>query len=209
MRRDVQNAQFLEKDGMPVLYSTMSPWKDVEVQTWLLPPGDDAPNWHLRVHCIQSGRDLMSAEGGFAILGSRERDGRELGALSDVSPNEGTRPSTRDAAAMFGEAVKASANVSTDAVVVSRAGASGVAELLSERRGGICNADPNSNLLEPRTLLPTMYADLKAGSTTWFATAVFAMPASGVSDWKGKWKQEWERRPRVPQWLHDIVKDGS
>lgn len=209
MRRDVQDAQIVEKDGAPVLYSTMHPWKDVEVKTWLLPPSDDAPSWHLRMHCVKSGRDLMSAEGGFAILGTREKDGRELHELSDDSPDEGTKPSTRDAAAMFGEAVKASAAVSTDAVVVSRAGASGIVELLPDngRRGGICNADPNSNLLEPRTLLPTMYADLKAGSTTWFATAVFAMPASGVEGWQSKWRQEWGRRPSVPQWMQDIIKD--
>ena len=144
-------------------------------------------------------------------MGTRERDGRELRELSEESPDEGTKPSTRDAAAMFGEAVKASAAVSKDAVVVSRAGASGVAELLSDngRRGGICNADPNSNLLEPRTLLPTMYADLKAGTTTWFATAVFAVPASGVEDWQSKWRQEWERRPKVPQWMNDIIKDTA
>lgn len=195
MRREVEDAQFLEKDGLPVLYSTMHPWKDVEVRTWLLPPSDKAPNWHIRLHCVTTGRDLRSAEGGFAILGTREKDGRMLTALSTDSPDEGTGETARDA------------------LVVSKAGASGVAEGLTprdvDRKGGICNVDANSNLIESRTLLPTLYADLKAGSTTWFATCVFAMPAS-VEGWQSKWRKEWEtRRPSVPQWMSELVDGGE
>jgi len=192
MRREVEDAQFLEKDGLPVLYSTMHPWKNVEVKTWLIPPTDDAPVWHLRVHCITTERDLQSAEGGFAILGTRRTDGRTLTALSDSSPDEGTSASE------------------IDALVVSHAGVSGSTELLSnaDRKGGICNVDANSNLIEPRTLLPTMYADLKAGSTTWFVTAVFAIPAS-AEGWEGKWRSEWERRPKVPGWVEEIRKGNA
>jgi len=192
MRREVEDAQFLEKDELPVLYSTMHPWKDVEVKTWLVPPTNKAPAWHLRVHRITTERDLQSAEGGFAILGTRQKDGRQLTTLSDASPDEGT-------------------NISSDsALVVSRAGVSGTAELLSDagRKGGICNVDANSNLIEPRTLLPTMYADLKAGSTTWSVTAVFAIPAS-AEGWEGKWKEEWEKRPKVPGWVEEMVKEQS
>ncbi|EMC94496.1 hypothetical protein BAUCODRAFT_140813 [Baudoinia panamericana UAMH 10762] len=192
MRREVENAQFLEKDGLPVLYSTMHPWKDVEVKTWLAPPTDDAPCWHLRIHNIKTGRDLQSAEGGFAIYGMRQRDGRALTALSSESPNEGIQ------------------STECDAVVVSRAGASGVAELLQAtgRKGGICNVDANSNLIESRTILPTMYADLTAGSTTWFGTAVFAIPTS-AEGWQDKWKSEWEKRPKVPAWVTELVKAAS
>ncbi|KAK4888496.1 hypothetical protein LTR27_012609 [Elasticomyces elasticus] len=190
MRREVEDAELIEKDGLPVLYSTMHPWKDVEVKTWLVPPTDEAPSWHVRVHSVKTGRDLMSAEGGFAILGTRQKDGRMLTALSDSSPNEGT------------------AATDSDAVVVSRVGASGVADLRNQdngRTGGICNVDANSNLIESRTLLPTMYADLKADSTTWFITAVFAIPAS-ADGWQGKWKAEWEKKPNVPVWVQDLVK---
>lgn len=189
MRREVEDAQLLKHDG-PVLYSAMHPWKDVEVKTWLVPPTDEAPNWHIRLHCVKTGRDLLSAEGGFAIAGTRVKDGRTLTALSADSPNEGTKATARDA------------------VVVSRAGASGVAELLpdNERVGGICDVDANSNLIEPRTLLPTMYADLKAGSETWFATAVFAMPAS-VDGWDRLWKDAWDAKPCLAPWMSDLVAD--
>jgi hypothetical protein len=46
-----------------VLYSTWSPFGDVEVETWLVP----SQPWHVRVHRIVSPRPLRTAEGGFAI----------------------------------------------------------------------------------------------------------------------------------------------
>ncbi|KAK3117642.1 hypothetical protein LTR53_000770 [Teratosphaeriaceae sp. CCFEE 6253] len=188
-RRDVEDAQILEKGGAPVLYSTMHPWKDVEVKTWLVPPTDEAPAWHLRVHSVRTGRDLQSAEGGFAILGTRQKDGRVLTQLTEVSPNEGK------------------AAEGSGALVASRAGVSGIADLRSEsgRAGGICEVDANSNLMEPRTLLPTTYADVKSGSTTWFVTAVFAIPAM-AEGWQGRWREGWEKKPKVPGWVDELIK---
>jgi hypothetical protein len=196
MRREVEDAQILEKeDGQPVLYSVMHPWADVEVTSWLLPPTDEAPNWHLRVHKITTGRDLQSAEGGFAILGTKAPNGRMLTGFTDESPNEGT------------------AECRAGACVASRAGASAVFEMghLSaregggiERKGSVCAADANSNLIEARTLLPTLYMDLKAGSTTWFQSAVFAMPAT-AEGWEGRWRGEWEKKPVVPKWVEEMV----
>jgi hypothetical protein len=188
MRREVEDAQILEKDGLPVLYSVMHPWSDVEVTSWLLPPTDHALNWHLRVHKITSGRDLLSAEGGFAILGTRSDNGRMLTAFTSASSNEGTSES------------------GSGACVASRAGVSAVFELNPEieRKGGVCAADANSNLIEARTLLPALYMDLKAGSTTWFVSAVFAMPAA-AEGWEGKWRGEWEKKPVVPGWVGEMM----
>ena len=187
MRREVEDAQILDKDGSPVLFSTMHPWKDVEVRTWLIPPTDDTPNWHIRIHHVTTSRDLLTAEGGFAILGTREKDGRILTAISAETPNEGTE--TSDDAC----------------VVVSRAGASGVAELLSNaRKGSVCNVDANSNLIEPRTQLPTVQQDLQAGADIWYATAVFAMPLT-VTDWEKTWREAWHKRPALPKWVADMT----
>jgi hypothetical protein len=189
MRREVEDAQILEKRaGHPFLYSVMHPWADVEVTSWLLPPTDEAPNWHLRVHKITTGRDLQSAEGGFAILGTKAKNGRLLTAFTAESPNEGTSES------------------GSGACVASRAGASAVLEMSSriERNGGVCEADANSNLIEARTLLPTLYMDLKAGSTTWFLSAVFAMPAT-AEGWEGRWRGELEKKPVVPKWVEEMV----
>ncbi|KAF2769992.1 hypothetical protein EJ03DRAFT_326899 [Teratosphaeria nubilosa] len=97
-----------------------------------------------------------------------------------------------------------------DALVFSRAGALGVAEVLSTsvRRGGVCNVDANSNLVEPRTLLPCLYADLAAGSATWFATAVFAVPA-GLDGWQDRATRELGRKPELPSWVTEMVERGS
>ena len=187
MRREVEDVQILEKDGLPVLYSTMHPWKDVEVETWLIPPTDDAPSWHMRIHSVKTGRDLMTAEGGFAIAGMKQKDGRMLTAISADSPDEGTE--AKD----------------DGCIIVSRAGASGVAELLfGARKGGVCNVDANSNLIEPRTLLPILQADLKAGSETWYATAAFAIPSS-LDGWENSWRESWRKRPALPQWLFNLI----
>ncbi|WP_435945436.1 DUF2264 domain-containing protein [Dryocola sp. BD586] len=48
-------------DGM--IYSRWQPWHDVTIDTWLLPLGE----WQLRVHHINSARDLDAAEGGFSV----------------------------------------------------------------------------------------------------------------------------------------------
>lgn len=189
MRREVENARILEQDDQPVLYSTMRPWPDVEVETWLLPPTDEARNWHLRVHRVKTDRDLMSAEGGFAIRGTKAVHGRTLTEWKESEPAEGTRAEGREA------------------FVVSSAGVSGVRELLggaSERKGGICAVDANSNLIEPRTLLPTLYRDLKAGETVWWVGAVFALPAG--EGWEGRWRGEWEKKVEVPGWVGEMVK---
>ena len=190
MRREVEEAQITEEDGLPVLHSIMHPWNDVEVRTWLLPPTDEAPNWHVRLHRIETGRDLMTAEGGFAIAGTRQKDGRTLTPMSSDSLDEGTETK--------GDAC----------VIVSRAGASGIAELLpGTRNGSICNVDANSNLIEPRTLLPMVQTDLKAGSISWFATAVFAMPSTSEG-WQRRWRHAWVRWPAIPDWAHEIMSNS-
>lgn len=190
MRREVEDAQILEMGGQPVLYSTMRPWKDVLVKTWLVPPRAETPGWHIRLHLIEAGRHLMSAEGGFAILGTKAKDGRALTQVADGSPNEGTLK-TQDSAA-----------------IVSSAGASGIADLLQDdngRTGDLCNVDANSNLIEPRTIVPVMSGDLTASSRTWFATAVFAIP-SATNGFEGEWRSQWEARPKLESWMLELMK---
>ncbi|GAB7358481.1 hypothetical protein MBLNU230_g2545t1 [Neophaeotheca triangularis] len=187
----------------PVLYSVMKPWADVQVATWLLPPTAQAPNWHVRVHRVTAGRDLLAAEGGFAIYGMNSVNGRALTALADA-PSSSTAAKGKDIEGTFAE--------SASAVVVSRAGASGVREASlavekNGRKGEICNVDANSNLMESRTLLPTLYNEFKKGTTTWLVAGVFAMPNS-VDGWKGKWSDEWERGFQLPEWVEEMVKGG-
>ena len=46
-----------------VLYAEWHPWRDVKVETWLMP----ASPWHIRVHRITTPRELHATEGGFAV----------------------------------------------------------------------------------------------------------------------------------------------
>ena len=191
MRRTVDRAEIENHDGVPVLSSSMSLWPDVTVQTYLIPPAAESPNWHIRAHKVTTDRDVQAAEGAFAVYGCRNSDGRALTALSNSSW-DGYHAASQGA------------------LVISRSGAVGIVELLptnDKRRGGILNADPNSNLIEARSVVPTLYADMKAGETRWFATAVFAVPSS-VEGWKEGWRKGWDDKPRLPSWLEDKI-DGN
>lgn len=178
-RRIALDAQFEHQDGQPVLVSSWKPWSDVHVETILIPPTEENENWHLRAHHVRTGRDLQTSEGAFAIYGCRSDNGRILGPMSD---GEGTAHDDRSG------------------LVVSSAGAVGIVELHSslERVGKIVLADPNSNIIHGRTLLPSLSVDLKAGQHCWFVSAIFAMPGSG--DWHG-----WEKRPVIPEWLKERI----
>lgn len=46
-----------------VLFAVWHPWRDVRVETWLVP----ASPWHIRIHRISTPRKLHGTEGGFAL----------------------------------------------------------------------------------------------------------------------------------------------
>jgi hypothetical protein len=168
--------------------SSMKPWHDVEVLTYLIPPTEETPNFHLRVHRIRSKRDLMTAEGAWSVYGCRESDGRILTELPEyITEGEGRKSDT------------------ISAFAASRTGAVGITELYQGmRRGSVILSDANSNLVEARSVLPMIRKDVKAGETMWFVTAVYALPAS-VEGWKTQWKAGWEKKPKVPKWVQDKI----
>lgn len=175
-----------EHDGVPVLVSSMKPWHDVEVRTYLIPPAEDTPNWHVRVHRISTGRDVKTAEGAFAVYGCRESDGRALTDL-DEARSEGGKAD------------------GLSAFVASRSGAVGIAELWQRERGGsVLQADANSNLVEARSVLPVVHKEVKGGETAWLVTGVYALPAS-VDGWKEQWAAGWGKRPAVPGWVGELM----
>ncbi|KAF9882723.1 hypothetical protein FE257_005341 [Aspergillus nanangensis] len=191
-RRVTLNARFERPDGgAPVLVSDWKPWPDVEIETFLIPPVEGSENWHLRAHRIRTGRNLMTSEGAFAIYGCRSDNGRILGSLAQ-NPYEGTMQDARQA------------------LTVSSAGAVGIVELQMnvERAGRIVLADPNSNLMHGRTLLPSLGANVDSGTHHWFVTAVFALPGDlqnddGREEWRGKWGQP----PVIPEWLKRVMEN--
>jgi hypothetical protein len=187
-RRQPLNARIKYKNGVPVLISGWQPWPDVYVDTFLLPPAGDTRNWHVRVHHVKTGRALRTAEGAFAIHGCKSTNGRELGSLAD-SDSEGKHQG------------------SAEALIASVAGAVGIIDLKGgkPREGEIVKADPNSNIVDNRTVLPSLLCDMEARSTAVLRTAIFAIPSS-ARGWENRWRGEWERRPTIPGWLEEEIR---
>jgi hypothetical protein len=197
IRRDPLNAKLAyatDKSGreQPYLESSWQPWPDVTVDTWLFPPTEAAPCWYLRVHRLRSGRKLRSAEGGWAIYG-QSKDGRAIVQVFSGERSEG------------GEEAEGLARA------LSEAGVVGVVDQSSkpgpQRKGKIVQSDPNSNIISSRTVLPTLLGSHAAGSDEWLVTAVFALPtAQGQSDVDPKWREEWEKRPELPEVVAKLMK---
>jgi hypothetical protein len=125
-----------------------------------------APPWHLRLHRIRSARALSTVEGGFAI------------------PCEGA--DRLDARAWVGEAGRARAS--------GEHGACEIVDLAGKRNGLVVLAEPGTNLMAPRTAIPTLGGPIDPGET-WLACAVAAsvggpegpMPfrlAAGAAGWR-------------------------
>lgn len=105
--------------------------------------------WHVRIHRVRSGRRLESAEGGFALDCTGD----------DVTPDE---KSWRCTSGM--------------ARAEYAAGVSLICDLAGGRRGLVIRASPNTNLLHPRTVIPTLAGSHPPGEH-WLACAVLARPA--------------------------------
>ena len=123
-------------------------WRPVEgtrVQTRIIPLGQ----WHLRCHIIDAERPLEAAEGAFAV--PREAAGPR--------PCEPVRTAARQSEAM--------------AAASGPLGVSAIFALTGYDRGEVIAPEPNTNLMFPRTLIPTLRADLKPGQTR-LVCAVYA-----------------------------------
>lgn len=186
VRRDTREAHF---EGGRWLRSMWYPWKDVSVETWLVPPTAEAPLWHLRVHRIRTARDLISAEGGFAIYG-QGKDDRAL------------VPSTGEAFGTLENGAEARA--------ASKAGASGIAELGQKpgRKGKALRTDANTNLMVPRAVLPTLMDEHAANDKDiWLVTGVFGLPSVGDREGAAPgWEVEWHKRPAIPAEIAALMK---
>lgn len=200
-RRVSEYAGIEDRDAKPVLVSVWKPFSDVKIKTYLIPTDESTPNWHLRVHHIDAGRDVMTADGSFAIYNERTADGRYLD-LYDAAKSEGTQPK------LIGNYDLNTAEGWTSgakgAFAVSK-GAVGIRALEGEqeqvrRQAMLVNADPNSNLVESRTTIPTLQHTIKAGSRVWYVSAIYAKPSGkGVS--KETYLDGWEKPPAIPEWL--------
>ncbi|KAI1776374.1 hypothetical protein F4818DRAFT_378891 [Hypoxylon cercidicola] len=184
--------------GAPVLVSVWKPYPDVAVRTTLVPPAPDAPNWHLRAHRVAAGREVMTADGSFAICNQRAADGRYLDPY-DAARCEGTHPKIIGNYDLYTPDGWSAGR--EGAFAVSK-GAVGIKALEDDigRAANLVNADPNSNLVESRTVIPTLQHTIKQGETVWYVSAIYAKP-SGEGVPKETYLDGWEKPPQIPGWL--------
>jgi len=197
-RRLCEKAVIETHEEQPVLMSIWKPFPDVKIRTYLLPPVEATPNWHLRIHKIEAGREIMTADGSFAICNERVPDGRYL-ELYDAATHQGTLPK------IIGNydlnTPEGSSPGSIGAFAVSK-GAVGIVSLESDsqRIAMLVNADPNSNLVESRTVIPTLQHTIKKGETVWYVAGIYAKPSgNGVAP--SSYLNGWGKPPGVPKWV--------
>lgn len=116
-------------------------------------------DWHLRRHVIETARPLEAAEGGYAILRQR----------GDVQPLEQLADDYACAHAPWGT--------------------SGIRGLRGYDTAVMIVPDPNTNLLYPRTLLPTLRASIAPGRTE-LICAVLGAVRDGEAKWKSPPREE-------------------
>jgi hypothetical protein len=125
-----------------------------------------AAPWHLRLHRLRSDRPLWSAEGGFAL------------------DRTGDSPLVRAGSEQAGEG---------HAMARYPAGGSGLRDLYGRRAGQVVRTDPNTNLLVPRAVLPSLLGQHGPGEH-WLACAVLAEPDADA------WEALWQQLPALPDW---------
>jgi hypothetical protein len=197
-RRLCEYSALEDRGGLPVLVSTWKPFPDVEVKTILVPPTEATPNWHLRIHRIEAGREVLTADGSFAIANTRAFDGRHLDPY-DPEISEGTFPRYLNNYAA--RAVDGYSTGSQGAFAVSK-GAVGIRALEpnTQRVGTLVEADANSNVMESRTTIPTLEHTVKKGQTVCYISAIYAKPA-GSDVLKQEYLSGWNSPPEIPKWV--------
>jgi hypothetical protein len=116
---------------------TWRPMDGVEVETRLIP----WENWHVRCHVIRSDRRLEAAEGGFAVC-------------RDVA---GPRPCERVRSAAMSDESRAAATCGQ--------GSCGIFAIAGYAGGEVVEAEPNTSLIYPRTLIPMLRSTISPGQT--------------------------------------------
>lgn len=207
-RRISEYAGIEYRDDKPVLVSRWKPFSDVEITSILVPSTENAPNWHLRIHRIQTGRQLLTADGSFAICNVNSVNSRYL-ELYDQDRCEGTMPKIIGNYDTNTPAGWAAGKDGSFAVHATK-GAVGIKalETTAGRRAMLVNADPNSNLIDSRTTIPTLQHTMEKGQTAWYVSAIFARPGqSGMS--QRTYLDGWQTPPEIPRWLSAEMNESS
>ncbi|MDR0533809.1 MAG: DUF2264 domain-containing protein [Verrucomicrobiales bacterium] len=120
--------------------------------------------WHIRIHRIHAGRKLFSAENGFAV----DR-GTDDGPLLAGQRKHGDGY----------------------ALAIYPGGTCGILDLNGKRSGRVDNAEANTNLLYPRTLIPSLQAEHNAGEY-WLCSAILGLVSAENAE------KFWRNPPQLP-----------
>ncbi|KAM0350861.1 hypothetical protein ACHAP4_009767 [Fusarium culmorum] len=178
------------------------PWGDraVAVDTILVPPTDQWPDWHIRMHrirCNKSIPSLHTIEGGFAIYGRKAADGMSLPTIETLD----------DATPGKSEGIY-SDNFST--LISSEDGCSGISiEALLDlsktpTESYALKPDSNTNIVSQRTLIPAAAVSfsgrLEPQQEILIQTSVFAISSKangGISCDESCLRDRWLNRPAI------------
>lgn len=158
-----------EVERVPTLISSWKPWKniDIEVETTLMAPTSEWPDWHVRVHRFKTNRTenlplIQAVEGGFAIKDRSVHRGTALPRYASV--DEITK-CTHSEFALEG-VIEQSSNV----LICSDAGSSGIYCLqtqgASTYQAQALKPDSNTNLMWQRTSIPVIRSTLQCQKTS-------------------------------------------
>lgn len=207
-------------DRIPTLTSVWKPSRrlDLEIETILVPLASHFPGWHVRIHKLARTADseaalfrdgnLVLVDGGFAVpsftdagLHITETTERDVGNGDCFSRGE-SHCLVRSSGGTGGVAVLEN-NVSRQQQQGGTVHATHIAEPM------LLRADPNTNLISPRTFIPCVKYTLDAAGLkgngkreAQFVTGVFAV--DGSKKRHQDVTAEWENRPQV-----FFTKDGS
>ncbi|KAH7112919.1 hypothetical protein B0J11DRAFT_597731 [Dendryphion nanum] len=200
-----------------VLKSCWRPWTvgrgvDVVVETRLIMPESRWEGWYVRIHKVVVRGEripkLRFVDSGFAASAQTKEDvslfERDVGSSFDANRSE---------------AMEGWWNEGKATLIISESGASGVVDLTKEfgiggqngveTRTKIIRADPNTNLMTQRSLIPcvehvvdfdTLDAKAKVDERSfWMATGVFAI-AGSAKEYMDKVGDLWHDKP-IGKWI--------
>lgn len=125
------------KTGENWVSSVWKPWRDVRITTIIVSLGAA----HIRLHRIESGRKLKTAEGGFSLPRYR--------GLEEPSPPGNTAAGNHEALAAFAWGASRITALERNTV----------------RQGALIVPAPNLNILEPSAVIPVLEGTLEPGIT--------------------------------------------
>ncbi|KAF2798058.1 hypothetical protein K505DRAFT_405425 [Melanomma pulvis-pyrius CBS 109.77] len=195
----------LGDETVPTLASSWKPWLDLElvIRTILVPPVSKWPGWHLRAHRVSwkpsfirdTAPTLRLVDAGFAASAQTSQGHSIL--EEQINGDFRTTDGANQQNWWSGH---------EGCLVISESGASGVVDLTDQFVTGqyiglnsqsmIIRADPNTNLIAPRSLIPSAQHELLSSGEAvfWLVTGVFAVDSGARKSMTDVWNL-WHGRP--------------